>query len=161
MSKKRDMEPADWQERHSPTEPIETRVTAERKIARTRRRKADARIFDNLLEDQQQAMVEINDAFNDITGHVGASIMMYEERVSRTTGDRSQRRDILRRTYIEWAELGLRGKFNHAAALDIIVFGKGLREVETERRKAHGFAKDNLVDALDCWCEVRGWKRAL
>jgi hypothetical protein len=67
--------------------------------------------------------------------------------------------DILRRTYVEWAEIGVKGKFLHAAALDIICYGKGLREVDSGRRKAHGFAKTNLVNALDVWCEVRGWRR--
>lgn len=157
MSKK--MEPADWQERHSPTEAVTVRITGSRRQETARRRKSDARIFERLLhDDQQQAAVEINDAFNAITGHVGCRIMVYEPDYVPGTGDKGHRMDILRRTYMEWADIGDKGKFSHAAALDIICYGKGLREVDSGRRKAHGFAKTNLVNALDVWCEVRGWK---
>jgi hypothetical protein len=157
MGKK--MEPADWQDRHSPTEAVTIRVTSGRRQETARRRKSAVRLFDGLLEEEQDAMQEINDAFNAITGHVAGNIMLYEPDYVPGTGERGHRMDILRRTYMEWAETGVRGKFSHAAALDLICYGKTLEIVDSERRKRHGWARENLRDALDAWCKLRGWKK--
>jgi hypothetical protein len=151
-------EPADHQELHSPTEAVTVRLTGTRRQEQARRRTAAVRLFEGLLGDHQDAMQEIHDAFNDITGVVGGSIMLYEADYVPGTGERGTKRDVLKRTYLEWAELGVRGKFNHAAALDIIAFGRDLKQVDTARRKRHGFAKENLINALDVWRELRGWR---
>ena len=148
----------EFQEAHSPTEAVTVRLTGSRRKETARRRTTAVRLFDGLLEEHQDAMLDINDAFNDITGHVGGNIMLYEPDYVPGTGERGARKDIRRRTYMEWAGLGVGGKFNHGAALDIIAFGKDLKTVDTNRRKRHGWAKENLIAALDEWRNLRGWR---
>ena len=151
--KSKEKEPADWQESHSPTMPVLTRITGQRRMETTKRRTAAVRLFDGLLEDDQQAMVEINYVHNTFPGK--SNIMMYEADYVPGTGDAGTRDIDLRRVYFTWASIR---KFNHAAAMDIIGFGMNLKDVDHNRRKRHGWAKENLKDALKEWRTLRGWR---
>lgn len=146
-------EPADWQEVHSPTEAVTVRLTGTRHKIQSRQRKADCRLFDGLLPDDVEAMVEINFVYNSFPGK--PNIMMYCPDYVPGTGERSMKALELRRLYFEWAVIP---SFNHAAAMDIIGLGKGLRQVDRERRKQNGWSKENVKAGLKEWRDLRGWR---
>jgi len=158
-------EPSEYQEAHSPTEAVMTKVTNQRQLESTRRRVADGLVVSGMYPDHEYAMQEIFDGFNYITGNVSVRISgCYQPvRPDKHKGDYQEKDGLpwhawIRPFYFEWVDLGQRGKFNHDAAIAIIVFGQNLKQVDTDRKKRHGFAKENLINALDVWRELRGWR---
>lgn len=149
-----------WQERHSPTETIEVRITSERSKVQTRRRKQDARLYDGLTSHQIKAMENIDAGFRALTQGGGMSKMRFEARIP--AGDSpapGQRHDWLERTYMEWhRQTQIEGGINGAAVLDIVVFGKGTGAVDKLRKKRKGWARENLIEeGLKLYCKICGW----
>ncbi|MEH6474464.1 MAG: hypothetical protein V7727_02190 [Sneathiella sp.] len=149
-------EPADVQEKHSPTKPYTNRVTGKKKKNTATRRTAAVRLFDNLSDELQDAMLEINDAYQAETGEVRTvAIMKYEPPSDRSFGDRQTRGERLLPFYTNWKNLAKRGDFDINAALKIIVLGFELEQQDGELMKRNGWSKANMVDALKAWVKVR------
>ena len=76
-------EPAQWQERHSPTVPVIIGINGRRTDSGARRRKLDAEFFMDLDNAQTQAAEELRDAYMAIVGDVAVRGANYGERVDR------------------------------------------------------------------------------
>ena len=157
---KRDLDPLDWQERHSPTEAVEVRVTGERRRVATRRRKQDARVFDGLSSYHEQAMMDILAAFLYVIGGAGYRSFRYE-RIIPGARPLHGNEEKLREHYKEWIDMGARGAFKLKPALAIIVEAKSYTITASLFNKRRSWVKDNFHDSLMTYCEIRGWEKRL
>jgi hypothetical protein len=76
-------DPAQWQERHSPTVPVIIGVNGKRTDSGARRRKDDAELVMDLDNAQMQAAEELRDAYFAIVGEVAVKGSSYGERVDK------------------------------------------------------------------------------
>ncbi len=157
--KKKSVDTAEWQEAENPTEPHTVRLTSERNQTVTRRRKQDDRLFKCLDTEQLQAMKDIDEGYNIISG--GVQISKYEPFVPGTgyKGRQGRKADQLRKRYLDWARAASDEGFAHAMAMDVISLCKSFRDTDKARRKGRGTAKANLLKALDAYCFMLGWKQ--
>lgn len=158
------MEPTEHQERHSKTEPVNvkmpvydsvTKRVIRQEIQQSRRRKADARVWDSFSPEQEKAAEQIQAAWSVLAGDVNVKIGRYGSNGGRPLGE--DKRVQLVGYYREWANNARKDGFDASAIMEILCYGAGLREVERDRRRRNGWAKDNLHDGLDRYAELRGW----
>lgn len=150
-------EPTDWQEEHSPTDNYEVRLTGQKKTTIARRRKSDARLWESMTGHQQDAATRIAWAFELITSGTSAKAQTYER--SGIVGIRPPSRAQIEvvEEYFQWAEAVLHARLSHAAVVDILVMGESCRAVDAARSKRNGWAKTNLLDCLNIYCQQQGW----
>ncbi|MCR9215290.1 MAG: hypothetical protein NXI13_16355 [Proteobacteria bacterium] len=142
------------------TVPYKVRITGDKSLTTTQRSAWLAKLFDSLSEDEREAMKEIDFVFRYLTGRAGGHIMMYEPDYQPGTNKNDTRNSDLVKDYFDWAgRPEKRPNFHHAAVLDIVHFGKTMRECDRSRHKYHGWARRNLGKALHEYCIVKGWRR--
>ncbi|GEM_PF-4134465 len=117
-----------------------------------------AKLLDALDMTQQDAMVDIILGFEGLTRGMGVKVGSYGPRVDKSysTGSRMMELEGL---YVQWSKLCQVERVSHAMAMDSVAYGKSLRQIDHDRRQRTGTAKSNLIDALDLYCKMRGWKR--
>lgn len=157
---KRDLDPLDWQERHSPTEDYSVRISGERSMVLTRRRKQDARLFDKLTNDHIKAMEEINCAYWYIAGEAGYRFMRYSAEVGGRIPLHGEL-EKMREAYKEWIDRGARGAFKIKPALSIIIEAKSYTITASSFNKRRSWVKGNFHDSLMTYCEIRGWPKKI
>lgn len=152
-------QPSDWQERIEPTEAVEVTISRSTRRVREicRRRVVEARLWDAMSGDQQGAAERIAGGFEVITAGLGASGMRLGVRGDRSYGDPWEGARGLIEDYWAWAKRTQRQELSVAAALDVLAFGLSCREVDRRRRKRKGWARGNLFEALEVYCDVKGW----
>lgn len=152
-------EPADWQERHSPTEAVNVRFdTAKRTtIEICRRRIVDARLWDAMRAEEQTAAERIYCGFVLISGPSLVKCVTLERVDGKTANGAANGIRDLSDDYWDWAKTAQRERVRVAEVLDILVFGKSCAQVDRERRQRKGVARGNLFDGLGVYCAMRGW----
>ncbi len=152
--------PADWQEQHSPTEPVEVlmRYEGSHRVTREagRRRIVDARLWDALDEPLQQAMVEIHAAFAAVTAGLACKAQNFD-RVARGFTDWSGRQAALVSDYFRWKKLLAADGASPEMAMDVLAEGRSCMEVDRNRGLPKGRARANLVQSLKVYARMRGW----
>lgn len=166
-------EATDWQEGHSPTEAVLVRVSDKRQKEQSRRRKQDARLFDAIeAAGLERPAIWVIRGFEALTGPVSVRIASLEARVS-GRGDREERmaraamlraEEIgaiakMKDAYVSWGAECTRRGISHAAIVDVLCFGKTPNQVDKDRRKWNGWAKDNMMRGLQLFAVMRGWAR--
>ncbi len=111
---------------------------------------------------QRDAAFEIRQAYYEAASVVMARSARWDgERISsRTFTDEATTGQIARRQrYRRWAD-SPRMRMNSAylVAIDIVVDGRGVREIERESRWRNGRATTLLVDALSHYAQLAGWE---
>ena len=123
-------------------------------------RKRDAwltKLFSDLTEPQQDAMVEIEIAFRSITSGVGMK-NFDPQRVSGARHLPDSVRDAERvADYFAWGRELQKRKISHAMAMAIIAYGYTANQVDRQYRQKKGYGKENLIKSLAVFCELRGW----
>ena len=66
---------------------------------------------------------------------------------------------MLRRHYLDWGRDCTIHSLNVSACMDFLAHGESIGDIERKHPKRHGWALRNLLDCLDVYCELRGWKR--
>lgn len=150
--------PGWWQELHSPTVPVEIKISGERTKQVARRRKQDARLFDGLDPLQEQAMLNIERGFQIASSGLGIKVMAYEERIPGTAPE--DRAADMREYYMAW-HIAAYGNFCAPTVLDIIAFGKSIREVAIERRMGRETVKRHFDIGIQEYCILRGWMKKM
>ena len=120
-----------------------------RTLGKRLRVSCDARLWNGMTSEQQDAYEQIGLAYSIITSGMGMGAMDLL-RVRGGMGD-AEYGAVLTAGYFEWARGVQRRKLDHAMALDSIVFGHSLRDIDRNRRQAKGRARSNLVMCLDVW----------
>ncbi|MAX82367.1 MAG: hypothetical protein CL843_19585 [Crocinitomicaceae bacterium] len=124
-----------------------------------------------LIKAMQEHKLPLTEAFGDIAKGFAIAGGAIRVRVTRlddagggpdvTLDDR--RRIELEDAYRDWAKELIGEKshpdrhLRHTAAIDIIAFGLSCRKVDAKHHKRNGWAKDNLIEALEVYCKLRGW----
>ncbi|MBI1215070.1 MAG: hypothetical protein GC185_04530 [Alphaproteobacteria bacterium] len=150
--------PHDFQERHSPTEGVTTRLTPDRRQERGQRRIVDARLWEAMSAPQQSAALEISRAFETMGKGLGYVTSDWE-RIPGCAGPNDAAEAHMRRvdTYVEWTKRCHREKVSHSMVIDVLVFGFSCRALDRDRRVRPGAARDNLLAGLSIYCALRGW----
>lgn len=152
----------DWQEQHSPT--VEIAVDdpeATRKTRRnlTRCRMSEAWRHNRLTGMQREAEREMELAWRQRTAGLGASVSRYGvQRGGSTRLDIGADADA---TWREWAADAPRWRIMVAPAIECFAEPKTLAQIERDHRMRRGQALVNYQAALDLWCYLRGWIRAM
>lgn len=156
---KKPVTPHDYQEQHSPTQPLRLKISATRQSSPARRRILDARLWDGLSGPQQDAALKINAAYYLMSKGRGFKISApHADRISGTgPRDESEYQMQMVQFYLDWAQQCQRHKISHAACIDILVFGKSCAAADKDRRLRKGWAKTNLIAGLDLYCKMKGW----
>ncbi len=158
IKKRRQQTTHDFQENKAPTCHIEKKVPNNKNKTTQHRRLLDARLWDALSAEQQDAAFFIDHAYQLITRGLGYRISKYSPITGHATKEMAHEKDADRMNfYFKWAETCNKRKYTHAACLDVLVFGKTCRKIDRERRMRNGWAKQNLHDCLTLYAELRGW----
>lgn len=148
------MEPADYQEVHSPTEATTVRVRIEgsKRVSRevARRRKPDARLWSAMRPEQEAAAENIAAAWYLITGEVGCKVARFEPGGGGRRESTTERATRLVAAYMAWArDLDERGYPHRVAAMSVLLGNETMRHAERIRNRRNGWARENLMEALD------------
>ena len=147
------------QETHSPTEAVTLRQGAERRLWQSQRRIVDARLWATLEGRRQDAALQIAHAFEAMSRGLGYTLSNWERLPgARSHNNASEAHARLVGDYAEWAKRCALAKISHAMVLDILVFGKGLKQSDGERRMRKGSARKNLLKGLEIYCHLKGWR---
>lgn len=151
--------PHDFQERHSPTESVNIRITSERHDTRSQRRITDARLWDALSPTQQDAALHIAFAYETMGRGLGFVTSNWQ-RLPGSPGSHNIAESHARliSVYVDWAQACQKQKIHHSMIIDILVFGQTLAAIDRDRRIRKGTARQNLIDGLTLYCKLQGWQ---
>jgi hypothetical protein len=116
-----------------------------------------ARLWGNLTEPQQDAMVEIEIGYRIIASGVGFKTFDPLKIPGNGYASVSNRAAEILSDYFSWGRELQRRRISHAQAIAVIVEGRTCNEVDRHSRQKNGAARINLLAALDTFCELRGW----
>lgn len=156
---RRDRDPIEWQEEHSPTEAVMVKIDNTRVRQMCVRRKQDARLFESLDADQERAAGWIIAGIVAVTGSISHGVQRFERVACGMAPD--QREAFLedaRRSFVAWFRQCKARGVSYGAVLDIVVDGLGATETDRKHRKRNGWAAEQLRDGLDLFSRLQGWK---
>ena len=128
--------------------------TVEERIPK-RRRQGGARFYAVLTDDQIRTVEMIARGFQFRTSGIGMRTQSFSA-LPPSTGNIEERQSELVRRFMCWAVTAQQNGISVAAVLDIIVFGKSFRNVDRERQKRNGFAREQLLDSLEFYDQRSG-----
>ncbi|MDE1151314.1 MAG: hypothetical protein PW788_02160 [Micavibrio sp.] len=149
--------PHQQQESHSPSAAVALHGTEK---ADARRRIVDARLWDGMTPVQQDAALEVALAFETMGRGLGYVTSDWQ----RIPGCRGAHNAVeshgrLIRGYVEWTVMCAKAKVSHSMIIDILVFGFSCRALDRDRRVAAGFSRNNLLEGLSLYADMKGWPR--
>jgi|AntRauTorcE11897_2_1112592.scaffolds.fasta_scaffold00581_8 hypothetical protein len=149
----------DYQEQHSPTRPVRLKISSLRQQTTARRRILDARLWDQLRPQQQDAALKINSGYYLMSKGRGFKISAphLENTGGTAPADETEHQIQTVQFYLDWAKRCQQKNISHAACIDILVFGKSCAAADKDRRKRKGWAKINLFEGLQLYCKMKGW----
>lgn len=160
-----EMEPADWQERHSPTEAVEVTISkgTRRTQEQCRRRQVDAQLWRTIEGENAEyrrrakAAELIERAVSLITQGVCIKIQSFQRAgLSYHAGWRARQAELVE-WYQEWAREAEREGLNVSDVLQILVHGEALRDQDRRNRQRNGRAIQHLIEALEVYTKLRKW----
>ncbi len=125
----------------------------EARQARQKRAQASGFRLD-LSADQLRAADMIMRGFHLRTDGLGMRTQSYGWQPRGSGGGNERWESEVMRRFLGWAVRAQGEGLSVAAALDVIVFGKSCRQVDRERRRRAGFARDNLLGSLDLYLQL-------
>jgi hypothetical protein len=144
------------QEKIAPSMPVQLRGAAAGTGAR--RRIVDARLWDAMTGAQQDAALQIAEAFEAMSrglGYVSSDWQRLPGAAGRSNAGAVHSRLI--HGYVEWTKNCHREKISHAMIVDILAFGHSCRQQDRDRRLRSGSARRNLMNGLTLYCLLQGW----
>ena len=128
-------------------------AAGEMRQARRKRARADGFRLD-LSADQLRAADMIMRGFHLRTDGLGMRTQSYGWQPRGSGGGNERWESDVMRRFLGWATRAQGDGLSVAAALDVIVFGKSCRQVDRERRRRAGFARDNLLGSLNLYLRL-------
>ena len=135
-------------------------VYRDEEVSKTVRRLLDARLWDRLDVDQQEAAMQVYGAWRAVTVGVGMRI----SDPSRPPGAGMGAAQVvefnvsLRATWQRWVAACKDADLNWRAACEVLCHGKSTREVDSLCQRRTGWCAELLERTLDQWCFIRHWK---
>lgn len=158
------------QEAHSPTLPVPERSAGMERARKAgipasaadvppqaRRRLADARLWDSLPPQHQDAALEIACAFENMGRGLGYITSNWERIPGGGAVAAAFCNERLVRNYIAWTERCKEARVSHSMIVDVLVFGFSCRALDRDRGAHRGQARRNLAAGLDVYCRMKGW----
>lgn len=146
----------DWQEEHSPTEPVRIILPRSRTAQTVRMRSGYATLWKGWTNDQRRACLRIGAAFAVICRGLGtpsqtlpmeSDLRWYDSAPSTAThAERSEYEAELVARYFEWGRECQRHRISHAAIMDVIGYDLSCRQVDRNRRTENG-TTSAMIDA--------------
>lgn len=116
-------------------------------------------LTEELGAERLQAVHEIREAVDIISAPFKIRIQKWE-RQDRSFGESESERVVrVQQRYNSWVDKMTERKVPVGPALDMIVEGMGIREIENNKQWRHGSFKSYFFDALDIYGEIAGWKK--
>lgn len=143
------------QEKIAPTIPVVLRGAPAGGTAR--RRIVDARLWDAMTDAQQDAALQIAEAFEAMSRGLGYVTSDWQRLPGAGGGNAGAVHSRLIHGYVEWTKSCHRDKISHAMIVDILAFGVSCRQQDRDRRLRAGSARRNLMDGLTLYCLLQGW----
>lgn len=149
------------QETTHPTTPVTVRVNAERSEYVCQRRLLDARLWDSLPSEAQDAAGEIAFAYEALTKGLGFATSNWQ----RVGGGRNPMAvangfSRLSGTYMDWARACVTEHISHSMVIDVLCMGISCAALDRDRRVRSGTSRRNLQDGLMLYARLRRWLRA-
>lgn len=146
------------QEQHSPTVPVSVRVSAGREDYACQRRLLDARLWDSLPREAQDAAVDIAMAYEALTKGLGAATSNWARVPGpRNLGGVAHTYGRLSGTYMDWARACQHEGISHSMVIDVLCMGISCSALDRDRRVRKGTARQNLHDGLMLYALSCGW----
>ncbi len=149
------------QEHHSPTVAVTVRVSAGRDDYACQRRMIDARLWDSLPREAQDAAIDIAQAYEALTKGMGPATASNWAHVPgpRNAGADRNAYGRLSGTYMDWARSCQKEGVSHSMVIDIVCMGISCSALDSDRRVRKGTSRQNLYDGLMLYARLRGWVR--
>lgn len=157
---KKDTSPHSLQEKHSPTVPVTMRVSADRDDYACQRRLLDARLWESLPREAQDAATDIAYSYEALTKGMGAATSNW----ARVPGARNPSAVAngygrLSGHYMDWARACQKEGISHSMVIDVVCIGVSCSALDRDRRVRKGTTRQNLYDGLMLYARLRGWVR--
>ena len=155
-----DREPADWQERHSPTKAVMLQIDRTRTRQQGRRRTSDARMWEAMSPRQESAADAIGAAVALVSGEVGIRTQPFQRLgrgPSRPDDAKADRQAVLVQRYRHWCERAGETGINVSDVLQILVHGESCHQQDRRTRRRNGTALGHLIEALELYAVLQGW----
>jgi hypothetical protein len=146
----------EWQERHSPTQAVDIKIGGGKTRHSTQRRVTDARLWDALSDQQQDAALEISLAFEMMGRGLGYATSDWTK-IPGGGGNIGDAHARLIGDYVAWTRLCHAEKTSHSMIIDILVYGFSCRALDRDRRVRAGASKNNLLSGLTLYADMKGW----
>lgn len=130
---------------------IETVRNGSKDIAVRLRVAGDAKIRNSLRADQERAYDNISHAFSMITAGLGLYGTDYSTQRGKSLLNGVGSGAEIMMKYWQWRDLCRSAHVSSRMAIDIIVFGKTLKQCDRDHKKGTGTAIKNLLKCLDLW----------
>ena len=161
-------QPADWQETHSPTEPVEVTISkgTQRTQERCQRRKTDASLW-RVIEGENcehhhrtRAAQQIEKAFKLITSGLGPKVQKYRKGDQGVEADWVDENAALVSFYLRWADAAEHEKgISVSDLLQILAHGETLDDQDKRNRCRYGPARENLLAGLELYADM--WRKRM
>lgn len=163
-----ELEPLDWQESHSPTEAVIVTISASgrRVKEQCRRRKADARIWNDMTPDQEKAANRILEGYTLNGGQIGFKTMAFAlAKFGKSYDGDCVEAEILKRqmtialAYREWCK---ESTLNNINLFDLLGYLSGLdtlSDLDKKNGVRPGGARRNLFSGLDIYVKTNFMKK--
>ncbi len=158
-----DKSPAEWQEHHSPTEAVEVVIAhttnGKRVKEQARRRRADSQLWATLTGPQQDAAERIRLGRVILSGAGDVRISEWEKKPrSNVPASAVEGMTQIRVDYLTWFRLCCIAKIDPEPARLIAGEGYSIADVVRERSLSRRTAKRLLVEGLEEFCTMKGWR---
>lgn len=159
-TEKKASSPHSTQEKHSPTVPVTMRVSAGRDDYACQRRLLDARLWDSLPQEAQDAATDIAYSYESLTKGMGAATSNW----ARVPGAHNPSAVAngygrLSGNYMDWARACQKEGISHSMVIDVVCMGISCTALDRDRRVRKGTSRQNLYDGLMLYARLRGWVR--
>lgn len=120
----------------------------------------DARLWESLRGEEQDAAIEIAFSFEAITKGMGFATSNWRRIPgSRNPAGAANGFARLTSSYMDWARACQKEGISHSMVIDILCYGISCNALDRDRRTRRGFSRGNLVAGLSLYARLRGWTR--
>lgn len=115
------------------------------------------RLWVGLSPAHQRAAKHIARGVEGYAARLGIATVRLAERMDRSVADDTWLLDFVA-DYNRWADACRDGRISRHAVIDVLVRGQPLRQVERAHRRRNGWARRNMTDGLQLFCDLKRWR---
>lgn len=128
-----------------------------RRVGYVLTRRPTRRIWSGLSPVQKRAADYIARGVEGYASRLGISTVRLSERLDTGVADDTWLLDFVA-DYNRWADACRDYRISRHAVVDVLVRGEPLRRVERAHRRRNGWARQNLTDGVQLFCDLKRWR---